>query len=180
MDNIVVFSPDQESYIERLDRMLHGLQQANLKIKPNKTHLFQKKVEYVWHIVDEHVTHTDPKKIEAIQGMASPKNIQELRSFLGLTGYYRRFIPNYGDMTYSLYKQLRKRPGQKKLILKWDSSCEQAFQQLKQAMTSHTVLAYPNYEKPFILDTDCSRLACGGVLSQMQMMNDLLPIIVLS
>ena len=55
MDDIVVFSPDQESYIERLDRMLHGLQQANLKIKPNKTHLFQKKVEYVWHIVDEHV-----------------------------------------------------------------------------------------------------------------------------
>ena len=108
--------------------------------------------------------------------MASPKNIQELQSFLGLTGYYRRFIPNYGDITYSLYKQLRKRPGQKKLVLQWDSSCEQAFQQLKQAMTSHTVLAYPNYEKPFILDTDCSKLACGGVLSQIDNANDERPI----
>ena len=130
----------------------------------------------MWHIVDEHLIHTDPKMIEAIQGMASPKNIQELQSFLGLTGYYRRFIPNYGDITYSLYKQLRKRPGQKKLVLQWDSSCEQAFQQLKQAMTSHTVLAYPNYEKPFILDTDCSKLACGGVLSQIDNANDERPI----
>ena len=74
MDDIVVFSPDQESHIERLDRMLHRLQQANLKIKPKKTHLFQKKVEYLGHIVDEHGIHTDPKKIKAIQGMASPKN----------------------------------------------------------------------------------------------------------
>ena len=60
MDDIVVFSPDQESHIERLDRMLHRLQQANLKIKPKKTHLFQKKVEYLGHIVDEHGIHTDP------------------------------------------------------------------------------------------------------------------------
>ena len=88
--------------------MLHRLQQANLKIKPKKTFISQKQVEYLGHVVDEQGIHTDPKKIEAIQKICSPKTIGDLRTFLGMTGYYRRFIPNYGEVTHNLYKQLRK------------------------------------------------------------------------
>ena len=176
MDDIIVFSPDQHTHIERLDRMLHRLQQANLKIKPKKTFIFQKQVEYLGHVVDEQGIHTDPKKIEAIQKICSPKTIGDLRTFLGMTGYYRRFIPNYGEVTHNLYKQLRKKDKDKKLKLQWDEQCEQAFLKLKEAMMSHTILAYPDYTRPFILDTDCSKMACGGVLSQVNEANDERPI----
>ena len=161
MDDIIVFSSDESQHIDRLARMLSRLQESGLKIKPSKTHLFQREVQYLGHVVNEHGIHTDPKKIEAISKIPSPKSVPQLRSFLGLTGYYRKFIPNYGGIANPLCKLLKKKA---KYI--WSSECEEAFLKLKAALTDHSTLAYPDYSKLFILDTDASYTACGAILSQ--------------
>ena len=162
MDDVIVFSANQDQHVERLSRMLSRLQDAGLKIKPSKTFLFQKQVEYLGHIVDEHGIHTDPKKVAAINEIVSPSEVKHLRSFLGLTGYYRKFIPNYGGITQPLCRLLKK-----KVKYEWTDECEQAFAKLKQSLCDNTVLAYPDYSKEFILDTDASYTACGAVLSQL-------------
>ena len=171
LDDIIVFSSNEQDHVERLDRMLARLKEANLKIKPSKTCMFQREVEYLGHIVCEQGIKTDPKKIEAINRIPQPTAVKELRSLLGLTGYYRRFIPRYGEITKPLCRLLKK-----KIKFAWDELCTQAFVDLKQALTSHTILAYPDYSKPFILDTDCSKLAMGAVLSQLDANNEERPI----
>ena len=171
MDDVIVFSSSEQQHVERLSRMLGRLMDAGLKIKPAKTRLFQRQVEYLGHIVDEHGIHTDPKKIEAIMKISTPDDVKPLRSFLGLTGYYRKFIPNYGGITQPLCKLLKK-----KVDYIWTEECEQAFLILKQALCDNTVLAYPDYSRPFILDTDASYLACGAVLGQLDDNGDERPV----
>ena len=171
MDDVIVFSSDEQQHVDRLGRMLSRLHEAGLKIKPSKTFMFQTRVKYLGHIVDEQGIHTDPDKIEAIVKIDSPTNVKSLRSFLGLTGYYRKFIPNYGIITRPLNKLLKKKA---KYI--WDADCQKAFDTLKQSLCDNTILAYPDYMKPFILDTDASYVGCGAVLSQLDKNNDERPI----
>jgi hypothetical protein len=121
----------------------------------------QNKVEYLGHIISSTGVSTDPTKISAIQAWPVPKNITDLRGFLGLAGYYRRFIRDYGKICRPLFDSLKK--GE----FTWGGAQQlNAFQVIKQALCSAPVLALPNFTKPFVLECDASDKSIGAVLMQ--------------
>ncbi|XP_070682337.1 uncharacterized protein [Malus domestica] len=123
--------------------------------------LIRQQVEYLGHIVSSERVYTHPTKIKAIVEWPTPKNVKELRGFLGLTGYYRKLVPGYGKICQPLYK-LTSNEG-----FIWTQATKEAFQQLKQAMTSPQLLALPNFAEPFVIECDASGLGIGAVLQQM-------------
>jgi hypothetical protein len=106
---------------------------------------------------------TSPRIIAAVTKFPRPKTVKELQSFLGLTNYYRRFIPNYAQTTAPLHELTRKENGK---LFQWTSQHEQIFETMKKALTTTPVLAFPNFDKTFIVTTDASGHAIGAVLSQ--------------
>ena len=172
LDDVIVFSADEETHLTRLDQMLSRMKQANLKIKVSKTHLLQTEVEFLGHVVNKDGIHTDPSKVKAIQEVPSPTSLRHLRSFLGFTGYYRKFIDQYADTAAPLFSSLK----QKKKKFIWTDKDEEAFQSLKTKLATYTSLSYPDWCKQFILDTDCSGIAMGAVLAQLDDENNEKPI----
>ena len=148
LEDVIVFSADEETHLTRLDQMLSHMKQANLKIKVSRTHLLQTEVEFLGHVVNKDGIHTDPSKVKAIQKVPSPTSLSHLRSFLGFTGYYQNFIDQYGDTAAPLFSSLKQK--EKKFI--WTNKYEEAFQSLKTKLATYTSLSYPDWCKQFILD----------------------------
>ena len=98
LDNIIVFSKDLTEHLLRLEQVLQRIQQAGLKLKPSKCHLFQKQVSFLGYVVSEAGIATDPKKLEAVVSWPPPTNVSQVRSYLGFCSYYHRFIPNFSDI----------------------------------------------------------------------------------
>lgn len=156
-----MFSKDFESHLERLEMVLKRLEQAGIKLKPKKCHFLQRQIKFLGHEVLEEGIRPDPSKIESVVIFPRPKNDSEVRSFLGLTGYYRRHIEGYAKLAKPLTSLLKN-----DTKFNWDDSCEEAFQRLKEILTSAPLLRSPDFEKPFFLSTDASGYAIGAVLSQ--------------
>ena len=125
--------------------------------------MFRKDVLFLGHTISAAGIATDPKKIEAVKEWPTPCTVKEVRSFLGLTSYYRKFILNYADKAKPLHRLTEKL---QKFI--WTSDCQRAFDSLKQALVSAPILSYPEEDGQFILDTDASLVGLGAVLSQIQ------------
>lgn len=149
--------------LENLKTVFQCFRDANLTLKPKKCALFQSEVSYLGHVVSEQGVSCDPKKTEAVRDWPQPCSVTDVRSFLGLASYYRKFIPNFSTIAAPLTELT-----QKNKQFCWSESCEQAFQNLKNLLSSPPVLAYPVEDAPFILDTDASLTGVGGVLSQIQ------------
>ena len=163
LDDIIVFSKSFEEQIENLAEVLNRLKQANLKLNPKKCKLFQKQVTFLGHVVSENGVSTDPEKIKAVSEWPLPKNVKQIRSFLGLCSYYRKYISHFAAIARPLHKLTEKNQS-----FIWTDECQLAFQTLKQALTNTPILAYPRNEDSFILDTDASNTCLGAVLSQVQ------------
>ncbi|KAK3106610.1 hypothetical protein FSP39_023509 [Pinctada imbricata] len=163
IDDIISISSDFEEGLQRLERIFLRLQDANMKLKPSKCILFQKKVNFLGHIVSECGISTDPIKVEAVQTWPRPRTPKQVRSFLGLCSYYRRFVQGFADIARPLHKLCEK--GAKFV---WTEECDSSFENLKQRLCTSPILAYPISGLPFILDTDASHAAVGAVLSQVQ------------
>ena len=161
MDDIIVPGSSFEKTINRLQNVFQRLRDANLKLKPSKCSFFQKSVEFLGHIVSEQGVHTDPKKTEAISNWPVPRSVKELRSFLGLCSYYRKFVLDFAKIARPLHKLC-----EKKSQFLWNDECQEAFTHLKEALITSPILTYPESGKTFILDTDASDRAMGAVLSQ--------------
>ena len=161
LDDIICFSKTQEEHIQRLRQIFYRLRLANLKIKVSKSKIFQKEVKYLGHIISESGVKTNDDKIAAINNIKSPTSVAEVRSVLGLTGYYRRFYPDYAAIVQPMTQLLKK-----KYKFNWNTKCEEALNTIKTVLTQSSTLAYPDFDKEFILDTDCSGTAMGAVLSQ--------------
>ena len=130
-------------------------------MKPKKCLFFKKDLEYLGRIVSEEGVKPLPSKLQAIKKMEPPKNLTELQSFLGLVGYYRRFIPAFANIAQDLFELLKK-----DVSYEWSDGCNQSFKNLKAALMTTPVLRYLDFSKPFILFTNASLSALGVVLLQ--------------
>ena len=162
IDDIIVFSATFSQHLERLETVFEHLAAAGLRLQPSKCHFAQNQICYLGHIVSQQGVQADPEKLKAVSLYPVPHNIKELRHFLGLANYYRRFIEGYSAIAEPLHKLTRKTAGG----YQWNHDCDKAFSLLKQKLTTSPILAYPCFEQPFILATDASEFAVGGVLSQ--------------
>ena len=163
LDDIIVYGRTVEETNSRLEEVFKRMRLAGLKLKPSKCQLFRTQVDYLGHVVSAAGIQTDPAKVEAVKHWPTPKTQTQVRSFLGLASYYRRFIQDFAGKARPL-----QRLTEKNVAFKWDSDCDEAFGALKAALTSAPILAYPMPNGQFILDTDASAFALDAVLSQEQ------------
>jgi hypothetical protein len=163
LDDVIVIGRTFQEHLFNLRKVFQLFREARLKLNPEKCQLLQKEVRYLGHIVSPEGITTDPEKLKAVREWPTPRNKHEIRSFLGLCTYYRRFISGFANITKPLTKLM-----EQKQSFQWTSEAEAAFQTLKGALCSAPVLAYPQPGERFIVDTDASNFGIGGVLSQIQ------------
>ena len=163
LDDIIVFSSTWAEHLERLRAVFERLRRANLKLGARKCHLAAREVSFLGYRVTPEGLEPEPRLMEAISKLPPPINVAEVRSFLGLVGYYRRFVKRFSDKAAPLNHLLHKdHPW------KWTRECQEAFQTLKGEIASRPVSAYPDFSKPFRLYTDASNLGLGAILAQRQ------------
>ena len=163
LDDVIIFSRTIQEHLDRLDVVFSTLAKSGLKLKPRKCHLFKREVLYLGHIVSPLGISTDPSKIEAIKHWPTPQDAGDVRSGLGMFGYYRKFIWDYSKKARPLTRLT-----EKSVEFVWGKEEEEAWQLLKDELVKAPILAYPDPEKEFILDTDASGYGIGAVLSQVQ------------
>ena len=161
IDDVIIMGKDVQSHLNNMAAVFSRLRDAGLKVKPSKCEFFKKEVKFMGHVVSNHGISTDPLKTDKIAQWPTPINQQQLQQFLGLASYYRRFVRGFAAICRLLYQLT-----EKNAPFRWTSECDNAFCELKQLLTSAPVLSYPDFSKPFILDTDASNVGIGAVLSQ--------------
>ena len=161
LDDVIVFGRTIEEEIERLEVVLQRFRAANLKLSPKKCLLFQKEVPFLGHIVGQDGVRADPQKIVAVKEWPVPRNVTEVRSYLGLCTYYRRFVKDFASIASPLHQLTRKGA-----TFHWDGECQASFERLKAALVEAPVLPYPDPRCPYVLDCDASAEGVGAVLSQ--------------
>ncbi|XP_062094224.1 uncharacterized protein LOC133800283 [Humulus lupulus] len=159
-DDILVYSNNTHDHVQHLEMVLQLLQQHGFFAKASKCQFFQHTIEYLGHMVSYQAVKADPSKISAMVDWPIPKNVKQLRGFLGLTGYYRKFVAHYAAIAAPLIELL------KKDNFKWSTEAAVAFDNLKQAMIATPVLRLPDFSKEFVVETDASNVSIGGVLMQ--------------
>jgi transposase InsO family protein len=163
IDDIIVHSQDFESHLERLRAVFDKLVGANLHLKLKKCSFCQPELLFLGHIISAAGIRMDGEKIRALQDMPVPKKLDEVQRFLGMAGYYRKFINGFSVKAGPLLKLSKKNTR-----FYWSPECEKAYRDLIEALTTEPVLAYPNFSEPFTLYTDASKDGLGANLSQVQ------------
>ena len=163
LDDIIVFGNDFQDTMRNLELVLDRLRQANLKLKPKKCRVFQSEVAYLGHIVSQQGIQTDPKKVESVKNWPTPTDAKDVRSFLGIASYYRKFIPNFTTIASCLTRLT-----EKDVKFQWGDEEIKSFEELKQHLISSPILSFPMDKGRFIVDTDASNFGIGAVLSQIQ------------
>ncbi|GJV47675.1 putative reverse transcriptase domain-containing protein [Tanacetum coccineum] len=161
IDDILIYSKNKQEHEEHLKLILELLKKEELYAKFSKCEFWIPKVQFLGHVIDSEGIHVDPAKIESIKDWASPKSPTEIHQFLGLVGYYQRFIEGFSKITKPMTKLT-----QKKVKFKWGDKQEAAFQLLKQKLCSAPILALPEGSEDFIAYCDASKKGLGAVLMQ--------------
>ena len=164
IDDLVIYSPSWEEHCGHVKAILTRLRDAKLTARPEKCQMGMRHCTYLGHVVGCGQVKPEQSKLEAVKRFPIPLTKKDVRSFLGLTGYYRRFIANYASLVAPLTDLTRNTaPTQ----VEWTSNCEKVFQELKMQLCSVPVIRTPDFKVPFILQTDASDCGIGGVLSQL-------------
>ncbi|GJU25535.1 putative reverse transcriptase domain-containing protein [Tanacetum coccineum] len=161
IDDILIYSKNKKEHKEHLKQILELLKKEELYAKFSKCEFWIPKVQFLGHVIDSEGIHVDPAKIESIKDWTSPKSPTEIRQFLGLAGYYRRFIEGFSKIAKPMTKLT-----QKKVKFEWGDKQEAAFQLLKQKLCSAPILALPEGSEDFIAYCDASKKGLGAVLMQ--------------
>lgn len=163
LDDILAHSPTFKEHLKRLEAIFIRLQNANLKVKPTKTHICKKEVEFLGFLVSGNGVRVNPEKTRPILEWPTPQNVGELRCALGMFVYYKKFIKDYAKIALPLNTLLKKNTP-----YNWGKDQENAFNILKQKLTTPPILGFPQYHLPYIIRTDASGFGLGAVLSQEQ------------
>lgn len=161
LDDIIIYSETFSDHLIHLRKVLHELQEANLRINAEKSVFCKSEIKYLGHIVGNGGIQTDPDKIKAINELQPPKDITGVRRILGMVGWYSKFIPNYTKVVAPLIELLSK-----KNKFDWGERQDAAFIEIKRKMTEAPIIACPDYSRPFFLQTDASNIGLGAVLFQ--------------
>ncbi|GJR00825.1 putative reverse transcriptase domain-containing protein [Tanacetum coccineum] len=161
IDDILIYSKSRKEHEGHLKLILKLLKKEELYAKFSKCEFWLSKVQFLGHVIDSEGIHVDPAKIEAIKDWASPKTPTEIRQFLGLAGYYRRFIEGFSKIARPMTKLT-----QKSVKFEWGEKAEAAFQLLKQKLCSAPILALPEGSENFVVYCDASHKGLGAVLMQ--------------
>lgn len=161
LDDIIIFSTSLQEHVQRLKLVFERLRQSKFKIQLDKSEFLHKEIAYLGHKVTENGITPNPDKIEAVKNFPVPKTPKEIKAFLGLAGYYRRFIKDFAKISKPLTSCLKKNAK-----IEHTPSFLQAFNHLKELLINAPILKYPDFSKPFVLTTDASNFALGAILSQ--------------
>ena len=161
IDDILVFSQSKEDHRKHLMEIFARLDSYGLLINTRKSKFFQKEVNYLGFVVSKNSIKPDPEKVKVVKEWDTPKSETEVRSFIGLLNYYRRFIEDFSNKALPLLELTKKETN-----FKWDQDCDKSFNTLKEALITAPVLRMPNYEQQFHVWPDASQFAVGGILSQ--------------
>ena len=161
LDDILIFSPDNKTHLEHLEVVFQRLREADLKLKASKCNFFKKHIQYLGHLVSGEGIELLPEKLEAVRKMPPPTTPKEVRQFLGLVGYYRKFVPKFADIARPLTNLTKL-----DIPYEWTTRCQEAFEFLKEMLLKEPILKYPDPSKPYTLFTDASKFAWACVLTQ--------------
>ena len=167
LDDVIIFSKTFWQHLYDILCVLLALMRAGVKLSGKKCEFFKKSIDFLGHVVSAEGIATQKAKTEVISKMLTPRNEKELRSFLGLTGYYRKFCQDYAVVAAPLYAMLQKRPPEVTFLSRWGEKQDNALQILKERLTSPPILAFPDISKDFRLVTDASMDGIGNILTQM-------------
>ncbi|BBN68030.1 transposable element gene [Prunus dulcis] len=161
IDDILVYSRTLEGHKKHLRLVLKTLRRKQLYAKFSKCQFWLDRVDFLGHVISAEGIYVDPRKVEAIVNWVQPTSVTEVRSFLGLAGYYRRFVEGFSSIAAPLTRLTRK-----DVNFEWTEKCEQSFQELKKRLTTAPVLALPDNSGNFVIYSDASLQGLGCVLMQ--------------
>src|SRR5207253_489550 len=160
-DDILIFSKTEEEHEEHLRMVLQKLRDHQLYAKLSKCEFWLKEVSFLGHVISEGGVSADPGKVRDVLTWKTPQNVGDIRSFLGLAGYYRRFIEGFSKIAKPMIALLEKGS-----VFRWSEACEASFQELKKRLTTAPVLVMPDVQKEFSVYCDASGQGIGCVLMQ--------------
>jgi hypothetical protein len=161
IDDLIIFSTSFSQHMEDLENVFRRLRQAGLKLKPAKCEWAKPEVKFLGHIVGKDGVKPDPFNTDKVKHFPRPTTVKHIQQFLGLASYYRRFIKDFSKIAEPLHQLLKKRES-----FGWTEKQEQAFTTLKEKLIAPPIMAFPNFAKPFYLQTDASGHSLGAVLGQ--------------
>ncbi|CAF0842311.1 unnamed protein product [Adineta steineri] len=168
IDDIVVFSPTFEQHLQDLSAVFDRLSAAGLTLKASKCDFCRKELKYLGHIITPNGIKPDPGLVDSVKCFPQPQKVKDIQAFLGLTGYYRKFIKSYAKIAEPLLSQVRSHQKSKRSTtsIQWSPECTKAFETLKNALTEAPVLRAPNFNEPFIIELDACDYGLGAILTQ--------------
>ena len=161
LDDIVVFSDNMEDHKKHLAMVFEALRENQLFLKKSECVFAQTEIPFLGHIVGQGYIQMEPSRLKAIEDWVELKNFHEMRVFLGMTNYQRKFVEGYSKVTSALTDLLKKDKR-----WSWTNKCQEAFDDLKKRMVTAPILKFPDFERPFEVHIDASDFAIGGVLMQ--------------
>ncbi len=161
IDDLLIYSQTIEEHIQHIEEVLRRLRKAGLTVHPSKIKVCVQEVKYLGHIITPGHVRPNPDKIAAIKDFPAPTKVKNLQQFLGLAGYYRRFIPHYSEISKPLTRLL-----EKDAVWEWSPAQKEAFELIKQALINTMGTDLPDLNKPFTIQTDASGVGLGAILLQ--------------
>ena len=171
LDDLLVYADTFEEHLRRLQLIFDRLREVNLKLNPDKCSLMKSSVVFLGHVLSAEGLKTDPEKIRAVEEYPVPTTVTDVRAFLGLAGYYRKFVKGFSKIARPLHALYSVPGGTKKnadVRPFWSEECQHAFQSLKRSLTTAPVLGFADFKLPFVLEVDASLQGLGAVISQVQ------------
>ena len=157
LDDIIIFSKTEEEHLHHLEEIFSRLQHFGLKMKWEKCAFFKQHIQYLGHLISNEGFEPLPEKLESIRKMPAPKLPKEVKQFLGLIGYYRKFIPRFSDLSRPLTRLTRH-----DAKFEWSEKCKKSFNHLCELLMEYPILRYPDPSKPYTIYTAASGIRWSG------------------